>query len=455
MGRVVVLETDETLRSETRVRLLQEGHEVLECSTREGLAELLKSGADAALLGSTQPPLEASTLTELRALDPATPFIVVAASPEQALAALVVGAFYVARHPVGIEELVLLIARALDATADERRERVRLTAAPGSMPEPELIGETAAMRGIKDSIRRLRGSSRSAVLIKGESGSGKDIIARAIHFASTSEGPFVYVTPFGISSQQLEVELFGSERSSLLPYGRAGLIERAEGGTLYLDEIADMPLTVQTRLLPLLQDGTFRRMGASSDRLSNVRVIASSARNLQAAVHEGTLRSELLYRLAVLTLDVPPLRDRATDIPLLVRHLLKLIASRIGRPLLGVSDSTIELLAKYSWPGNVRELANALEHAALSSEVDLIEPHQLRLSPPSQARIEYCLPSCGIDFGELERQVVIQALGHARGNQTRAAVLLGMTRDQIRYRLMKFGLGSRGEDTRLNGIQVA
>jgi two-component system response regulator AtoC len=455
MDRVIVVETDESVRRQICARLRADGHEVAECSTREGVAELLRLGADAVLLGRTQPSSAALTiLTELKAIDGVIPIIVVAATPEEALGALKAGAFYVTRLPISPDELSLLTGRALEATHGLRRSKTRTVTGPETVTEPVLIGETSSMRSIKDTIRRLRGSPASTVLITGESGSGKDTIARAIHFESTREGPFVYVSPSALPEQSLESELFGIEPSNVLPQGQAGLLERADGGTLFLDEIADMPLAVQTKLLRFLQEKTFRRVGGTSDRVSEARVIAASSRDLQAAVREGTLRSELLYRLAVVTLEVPPLRERLPDVPLLVRHILSVLSERVGRPLRGVSDAAMKMLVEHSWPGNVRELANVLERAALLSEADVIEANHLSLQTGRPSGVDYRLPSQGIDFRELEREVVVQALRHARGNQTRAASLLGMTRDQIRYRMAKFGMSSRGENPRPNGVHA-
>jgi two-component system response regulator HydG/two-component system response regulator AtoC len=301
------------------------------------------------------------------------------------------------------------------------------------------------MRSIKDSIRRLAGSPRSAVLVRGEGGSGKDTVAHVIHRTTSDQSPFVYVSPSALSERALEVELLGVESSDELPQGQVGLLERADRGTLYIDEIADTPLALQATLIRFLRDGAFRRLGGTSERFSELRVIAASSRDLQAAVREGTLRSELFQRLSAATIEVPPLRERPSDLPLLTRHLLEAISRRISRPMPNVPDSTMKVLSEYQWPGNVRELANVLERAALLGEAGEIEEKHLGLRSSRTSEISYRLPSQGIDFAELERDVIVQALQHTRGNQSKAAALLGMTRDQIRYRLAKFGLTSRGE----------
>ncbi|HEV8247398.1 MAG TPA: sigma-54 dependent transcriptional regulator, partial [Polyangiaceae bacterium] len=431
------------VRKLVSTRLRADGYEVAECSTVESATELFRLGADAVLLSYSLDTREAvDVIRELRAIDAAAPLIVLSAPAEQGIEALRAGAFYVTRPPVSADEVSLLTKRALESTSGLRRSRSNVSP---DVAEPVLVGETSAMRAIKDTIRRLRGSPATTVLITGESGSGKDVLARVIHNESNRGGPFVYVSPSALPELSLEAELFGVEPSPSSPQGQPGLLERADSGTLFLDEIADMPLSVQSKLLRFLQEKAFRRVGGVSDRVSEARVIAASSRDLQAAVRDGTLRSELLYRLAVVTLEVPPLRERLPDIPLLVRHILAGLSTRLGRLLRGVSDSAMKLLVEQSWPGNVRELANVLERAALLGETDVIEVSQLSIQAGRPSGVDYRLPSQGIDFRELEREVVLQALRHARGNQTRAASLLGMTRDQIRYRMAKFGMTTRGE----------
>ncbi len=448
MDRVIVVELEEDVRKTVSSRLRADGYEVAESSTVQSATELLRMGADAVLLSYSLGDA-VDIIRELRSIDSISPLIVLSAPTEQGIEALRAGAFYVTRPPLSADEVSLITRRALESTSGQRRARSRSRTADAA--EPILIGETSSVRAIKDTIRRLRGSPATTVLITGESGSGKDAVARVIHSESNRGGPFVYVSPSALPEQSLEAELFGVEPSPASPQGQPGLLERADSGTLFLDEIADMPLAVQSKLLRFLQEKAFRRVGGVSDRVSEARVIAASSRDLQAAVREGALRSELLYRLAVVTLDVPPLRERLPDIPLLVRHILSGLSSRLGRPLRGVSDAAMKVLVEHSWPGNVRELANVLERAALLSEAEVIEAQQLSIQAGRASGVDYRLPSQGIDFRELEREVVLQALRHARGNQTRAASLLGMTRDQIRYRMAKFGMSTRGESIRTGG----
>jgi two-component system, NtrC family, response regulator AtoC len=448
MDRVIVVESDEAVRKLVSARLRTDGYEVVELGGAKDAIESFRQGADAVLLArQLRDGAALDVIRELRAIDPVAPIIVLSAPAEEALDALRAGAFYVTRPPLSVDEIALLTRRALEASSGLRKSRAR-GAAQLETAEPVLIGETTAMRAIKDTIRRLRGSPSTTVLITGESGSGKDTVARVIHFESNRGGPFVYVSPSALPEQSLEAELFGVEPSASSPQGQPGLLERADGGTVFLDEIADMPLAVQSKLLRFLQEKAFRRVGGVADRVSDARVIAASSRDLQAAAREGLLRSELLYRLAVVTLEVPSLRERLPDVPLLVRHILSGLSNRLGRQLRGVSDNAMKMLVEHGWPGNVRELANVLERAALVGEAEVIEVAHLSIQAGRPSSVDYRLPSQGIDFRELEREVVLQALRHARGNQTRAASLLGMTRDQIRYRMAKFGMSTRGEIVR-------
>jgi DNA-binding NtrC family response regulator len=385
-------------------------------------------------------PLE--LVAALRAVDSRHPILAVTDSGEDAVAALRAGAYYAVRSPIHPEEITVLMRRALEQTSALRRT----PATPSDVEarvESLLVGESPAMRAIKDTVRRLGASPTTTVLVTGESGAGKDAVARAIHAATVDDGPFIYLTPSALREPLLEVELFGIEPGPSNGQARTGLLECASGGTLFLDEVADMPQQLQGRLLRFLEEKTFRRLGAVADRTSNARVIASTNRDIEAAAESGALRPDLVYRLSVVVIDVPPLRERRPDIPLLVRHFVRSLAERLGSPVQDVSPQAMNLLVEHSWPGNVRELVNVLERAILLSESPVLDTRHfsIRLSKPTS--LSYQLPPEGIDFRNLEREIVVQALRLARGNQTRAASLLGMTRDQIRYRMAKFGMNTQ------------
>lgn len=381
MDRIVIAGSgSEETSSVLRQRLEAEGHVVIDCSSPEAAIEAVRGGASCVVLSQVIGDVVSSTV----------------------------------RRPVS------------------------------ALTDVALIGETPSMRAIKETIQRLGQSPNTAVVISGESGAGKDAVARAIHAATAPDRPFVYVSPRALSEAMLEVELFGSEPAQGSGEARRiGLVEQGSGGTLFIDEIADIAPALQNKLARFLEDKTFRPVGAATDRACETRVIASTTQELDTLTENGTLRPDFVYRLAVVVVEVPPLRQRRSDIPLLVDHLLRSLSSRLGKAPSSVSTSAMNMLMEHTWPGNVRELSNVLERAVLLGGSDVIDARHLSIPPSTTAGVRYRLPPEGIDFRSLEKEVVSQALRIARGNQTRAATLLGMTRDQIRYRMAKFGMSTQ------------
>jgi transcriptional regulator with PAS, ATPase and Fis domain len=282
------------------------------------------------------------------------------------------------------------------------------------------------------------------VLLTGESGTGKDLAAKVIHFNSTrSTAAFMNITCSALPETLLESELFGHERGAFTDarQQKKGLFELADGGTLFLDEIGEMVPALQSKLLRFLEEKTFKRVGGSTDIHVDVRVIAATNRNLDEEVHKGKFREDLYYRLKVLPLFLPPLRERTGDIPLLVRYCLDTFNREFKKNVRGVTAEAMRALESHAWPGNIRELRNAIERAMLLSDANELTAADFSITmgggPMSQ---EFKLPPGGIRLDELERSLVEQALARAGGNQTRAATLLGLNRDQVRYRIEKFGL---------------
>jgi two-component system response regulator AtoC len=438
MKRVIVFDRDGQLRNRIRVAL---GNEVdaTECSSLDGCSSLLQAGAELVVLGTSSAssgPRPSEILQRLHALDPSLPVLVLVESKEQALEALSNGAYYALEVPIDIDELSLIIARAL-------RSRQPFMAG-NDVDDPDVAPwHKAGLAKLKETVLRLPKKSLSPLFIAGERGSGKATIARALHRESGRSGPFVRVNTS--STTLLEEALFGGAPSALLPQGRPGLVEQAAGGTLYIDEVVDLPAPVQTKLVRLVQDGTFRRPGSALERHADVRIMAGSSRDPFGAVRAGRLAPQLLYRLAVITFEVPPLRDRLEDLPALVHEMLSLRAQASDLSPTEVSPAVLSLFERHNWPGNVRELRNVVNGAAARASADVVEPHHLpsEFDDSRRATIAYHLPADGIDFEALEHEVLTQALRLTRGNQTRAAELLHMTRDQVRYRMSKFGLSSR------------
>ncbi|MBI3856550.1 MAG: sigma-54-dependent Fis family transcriptional regulator, partial [Planctomycetes bacterium] len=297
-------------------------------------------------------------------------------------------------------------------------------------------------------VRKVSQSQASTVLIRGESGTGKDVIARAIHFESArADKPFMNITCTALQDTLLESELFGHEKGAFTDAKtqKKGLFELANNGTVFLDEIGDMSPTLQAKVLRALEERAFRRVGGGQDIKVDVRIIAATNRPLEKLIEEKRFREDLYYRLNIITIDVPPLRDRREDISILVDHFLKRFSVEFRKTVSDVSSEAMRKLESYEWPGNVRELRNVIERAVLlgSGPVlaadDLIMGRAVVAAPEKDKKL-FSLPAKGFKFDELEKDIVLQALERTAWNQTRAGELLGMTRDQIHYRMEKFGL---------------
>jgi len=288
------------------------------------------------------------------------------------------------------------------------------------------------------------------VLITGESGTGKDLIAKVIHYSShRAARPFLNITCSALPETLLESELFGHERGAFTDARtqKRGLLEQADEGTVFLDEVGEMTPALQAKLLRVLEEKMFRRVGGTADVRVDVRVIAATNRNLEDHVRQQKFRDDLYYRLNVLRIEMPPLRARQDDVALLAQFFVESFGREFKRSPQSISQSTERALKAYPWPGNVRELRNLIERAVLLSESDVLEPgdfDSLHTAHGTQSGGRtFELPAEGVNLEEVERSLVTQALEHAGGNQTRAAALLGLHRDQIRYRIEKFGLGKR------------
>ena len=317
----------------------------------------------------------------------------------------------------------------------------------GPDPLDAIIGESAPMQAVKSLVRKVARSPASTVLLRGESGTGKNLVAQALHQRSQrADGPFLNITCSSLPETLLESELFGHERGAFTDakQKRSGLLQLAHHGTAFLDEIGDISPALQVKLLRFLEERVFRRVGGAADVRVDARIVAATHHDLEAAVADGRFRSDLYYRLSVLPVHLPPLRERAGDVTRLARHFVALFAEELGRSIAGISPAALERLAEHSWPGNVRELRNVIERAVLLAEGDVLQSQDLVLltPPPQAAAARFQLPPDGLDLAALERDLVAQALAHAGGNRTRAARLLHLSRDQLRYRVEKFGLGA-------------
>ncbi len=319
---------------------------------------------------------------------------------------------------------------------------------PANLGQARIVGASPAIEAVRTVLRKIARSPASTVLLTGESGTGKDLAARYIHRRSQRlRGPFLHITCSALPENLLESELFGHEMGAFTDAKerKLGLLEQADGGVVFLDEIGEMSPGMQAKLLRFLEEGTFRRVGGHQDIHPDVRVIAATNKDLRAAIDAGEFRADLYYRLSVLAVALPPLRERHGDVMILIDHFIERFNRQFSRSVRGVSRDARSLLEQHPWPGNVRELRNAVERAVLLADSDLLGPDDF----PSLGRGEgasgngdyiFLLPPEGVILRELERQLIIQALERTGGNQTRAATLLGLNRDQIRYRIEKYGL---------------
>ncbi|MEK7705141.1 MAG: sigma 54-interacting transcriptional regulator, partial [Myxococcota bacterium] len=309
-----------------------------------------------------------------------------------------------------------------------------------------LVGDAPVMRRVRHLIQQIARSPASTVLITGESGTGKDLAAKVLHAVShRATRPFMTITCSALPESLLENELFGHERGAYTDAKeqRLGLLELAHGGTVFLDEVGELAPPLQAKLLRFLEERTFKRVGGTTDIHVDVRVIAATHRNLDDAVTSGVLREDLYYRLRVLPIVLPALRDHLEDLPLLTAHFVEHYNAELGKSVRGLASSALRAMQDYRWPGNIRELRNAIERAMLLGTGPMLGETDVVIDAAPATRELFLLPREGVNLMRLERDLVRQALERCHGNRTRAAVLLGLNRDQVRYRARKLGLSDR------------
>mgnify|MGYP005841413893 CR=1 FL=1 len=453
MNYVLVVDGEAAVRRAVCERLVREGCACEDAETGGAAARLVRKNTyDLVILDLNLPDVDGTTLLQqIREWRPELPVIVTAAHSSVSAAVEVMkhGARDYIGKPLDIDALALTVKRILSGTGIERRLN-----ADGRAQEPRfglsnLIGVSPAMARIRDLIRRVAASETTTVLLLGESGVGKDMIARAIHYESDRvEMPFMNVTCTALPETLLDSELFGYEKGAFTDARdqKKGLFEIANGGTVFLDEIGDMPPALQAKLLRVLEDKAFKRIGGTTDITIDVRIVAATNRDLEAAIEKNTFREDLYYRLSTLPIFIPPLRERAEDVPVLARHFLDEHNREFHGPPRKLSTEAMKKLCGYHWPGNVRELRNVIERAVLLSASDTLGPDDILLGRNVLAsrfrNADYIvrLPDQGCTLADVERDLVRQALERTGYIQTRAARLLGLSRDQIRYKMEKYGI---------------
>jgi DNA-binding NtrC family response regulator len=446
-ARILVVDDEELIRWSLVERMKADGYDVVEAGTGAEALEHARDGVDLVLLDYKLPDTDGVTvLRRIKELDPDALVILLTAyaSVETAVDAMKEGAFHFANKPFDLDDVAFLVSRALETT--QLRREVRRLRASQAQPYSvdRIVGRSTAMEMLRTLLGKVASSPASTVLLTGESGTGKDLAAKVLHYNSDrANKPFMNITCSAMPETLLESELFGHERGAFTDarQQKRGLFEMADGGTIFLDEIGEMVPALQAKLLRVLEERSFRRVGGLQDIKVNVRVIAATNRTLEEEVTAGRFRQDLFYRLNVLPIAMPPLRQHLEDVPALASFYIDAFNREFRKRVKGVSPAAMKQLQAYGWPGNIRELRNTLERAMLLASSDWLESVDFPLvaAPTTTADSGFQLPANGVNLEALERSLVHQALERCGGNQTRASALLGLNRDQIRYRMEKFG----------------
>jgi two-component system response regulator AtoC len=452
---VLIIDDDKMIRSFLDSILSEDGYEVLLAATgAEGNAALRAKPVDIVLLDLMLPDEDGiSVLRKIKQEEPSVQVILLTAygAVESAVEAMRLGAYDYIDKPSDVSKLKLVIGRALEELT-MRREIERLRQQAGAYVHGWIVGESKEMHRIAQLVAKVA-QGNATVLIQGESGTGKEVVANAIHQQSQrAKSPFTVINCAAIPADLLESELFGFEAGAFTGAQRRkkGLLEVADKGTLFLDEIGEMKPETQAKILRVIETKTLRRVGGTTNIKVDVRFIAATNRDLRAAVQEGTFREDLYYRLQVVVIDLPPLRERMQDMELFIAAFIKELNQAMGKSIEKVSDEALEPMKRYHWPGNIRELRNVIERGMVLCDGREIQlghlPAELcnQSIAPSGRAMPVGLPPEGVNLedmvSQLERQLIKEALAKSGGNQSEAAEKLSISRDQLRYRLEKYGL---------------
>ena len=451
---IVVCDDEELIRWSLQAHLESEDYTVVVAENGEqALKAVADSGADLLLTDLKMPVMDGLTaIRELRKTGSTIPVLVLTAhgAVETAVEATRLGASGYLQKPFDVREVTLAIEQAL--ATDRLRQEVHYLRRRQHEGYGEFIGSAPVLEPLFETLRRLENVDAPTVLITGESGTGKDVLARAIHARGPrSNSPFVAVDCASLPEQLIESELFGHERGAFTDAKtmKRGLFEIADGGIAFLDEIGELPMQTQSKLLRALEDRTFKRVGGVKRSPMNVGIIAATNRDLKSEVEEKRFREDLFFRLNVIAVHIPSLRDRRQDVPLLVQHFLETFNARFDRSLQGVDGEAMERLQAYAWPGNVRELRNVLERLVLLAPEDVVRvehlPPEIQFARSERTRrvdrdCPFDLPEDGVNLEAVERGLLVQALERTAWNQSASARLLGISRYALRYRMEKFDL---------------
>ncbi len=451
-NKILVVDDEHLIRWSLEQNLKKQGYEVVTAGSGEDALRLVREEQpDLVLLDIQLPGISGiDVLEKIKDHDEDIIVIMVTANSglENAVNAMRRGAYDYISKPFNLDELSIVVKKALE-TSDLKQEVVRLRTETKKNGPPNIVGESPQIKYLMEVLDKVARSEASTVLVQGESGTGKELVAKWIHYSSNrAEKPFIAINCAAVPATLLESELFGHEKGAFTDakVTKKGLFELADGGTVFLDEIGDMEMGMQAKLLRFLEDRSFRRIGGSRVFTVDVRIISATNKELQKSIEEKTFRNDLYYRLQVIPIFLPSLRERKEDIIPLATHFINLYNKDFNKKVQGIAGMAERMMTDYSWPGNVRELKNVIERAIIlgNDETLLLEhlPLEVVAKAPSQCSAlssSFQLPPEGIDIEEVEKELIRQALEITEWNQSKAAKKLNLGIDAFRYRMKKFG----------------
>jgi len=454
-ARVLVVDDENIIAWTLQEKLIKEGFEVRTVENGESAINSIKEDMpDLAFVDVFLPDIGGiQVLKEIISLNEEIPVIMVtgSGSVDTAVTAMKLGAYDYINKPFNLTEVAIIAKKAIESKRVSREVSWRLEKEKKTHSIGNIIGESKEIKGVLDMIQKIVQSDATTVLIEGESGTGKDLVGRAIHYTSRrSARPFMDINCTALPDTLVESELFGYEKGAFTDAKakKVGLFELADGGSVLLDEIGDMPLTTQTKLLKFIENKRFKRVGGASDIEVDVRIIAATNKNLKEEIKSGKFREDLYYRLKVIPIFIPPLRVRTGDILILANYFINKFNQEFRKDVKGLSSKAEKAILLYQWPGNVRELKNVIERAIILESKDQILIEHLPIEvvegvpfkeEERQQQSNFILPENGVPLEEVEKNLLIQALKKANGNQSKAAKLLSLSRYALRYRLKNIG----------------